>query len=145
METDSGTVDVPRLIAEVARRHGIALTPKDPVFAAVTLNELVLKHIIKDAAATMAATIGRFNASVEEAENRAGQVLAQQVKESVQYLRQAVHADIGAANIMAQELVRGIHRAHSERSLRLWTGVALLCAALLCAGSFWLGRLTALR
>jgi hypothetical protein len=145
MAPESGNVDVARLIAEVAQRHGIALSPKDPVFAAVTLNELVLKRTIQEATAAMKATIDSFNASVQQAENRAGEVLAQQVKGSVEYLRQAVHADIGAANIMAQDLVRGIHRAHSERSLRLWSGVALLCAALLCVGSFWLGRLTALR
>ena len=53
--------------------------------------------------------------------------------------------DSTAANVKANELVRWIHRAHSERSLRLWTGIGLLCATVLCLASFWLGRLTALQ
>ena len=36
--------DVMALIGEVAARHGITLRPDDPVFALVTVNQLVLEQ-----------------------------------------------------------------------------------------------------
>jgi hypothetical protein len=108
------------------------------------MNELVLKHTIQQAMTAMAATLDRFDESVQKAEDRAGRILGQLVKESAEGLRQALHADIGAASVRAHELVQRVDRAHGERSSRFWGGVALLCVTVLCAASFWLGRLTAL-
>lgn len=145
MGTNAGQIDVQHLIAEVAKRHGIMLRPNDAIFAVVTINELVLEKTVEEAMRAMAATLERFDASIERAEMRAGKMLAQSVRESSEGIRRALHEDIGMATVKADELVRTIHRAHRQRALRLWGGIALLCATVLCAGSFWLGRLTALR
>jgi hypothetical protein len=138
-------LDTQKLIAEIAERHHVRVDPDDPIFVAVTLHRCVMEDTIKEMLKVVEATLARFDASLERAENRAGKILAQSVKESGDGIRRAVHEDIGVASIRANELVRGVHKAHSERALRLWAGIALLCATILCAGSFWLGRLTVLR
>jgi hypothetical protein len=135
-------LDTQKLIAEIAERHHVRVDPDDPVFAVVTMNQRVMEDTVREMLKVMEATLARFDASIERAENRAGRVLAQSVKESGDGIRRVVHEDIGAASVKANELVSAIHRAHSGRALRFWAGVALLCATVLCAGSFWLGRLT---
>ena len=134
-------LDTQKLIAEIAERHHVRVDPDDPVFAVVTMNQRVMEDTVREIK-VMEVTLARFDASIERAENRAGRVLAQSVKESGDGIRRAVHEDIGAASVKANELVRAIHRAHSGRALGFWAGVALLCATVLCAGSFWLGQLT---
>jgi len=135
-------LDTQKLIAEIAERHHMRVETDDPIFAVVTVNQRVMEDTIRQMLKVMEATLARFDASIERAENRAGRVLAQSVKESGDGIRRVVHEDIGAASVKANELVRAIHRAHSQRALGLWAGIALLCATVLCAGSFWLGRLT---
>jgi hypothetical protein len=143
VDAESSKPDVDHLIAEIAKRHKIALGRNDAIFAAVTLNELVLERTVDRTMKAMQATLDKFDTSILKAENRAGEVLAQQVKDSVGALRQAIRADIGQATIDARELVRRVNEAHGQQSLRFWTGIALLCATLLCLAGFWLGRLTA--
>jgi hypothetical protein len=138
-------LDTAKLIAEIAERHHVRVEPDDPVFITVTLHQRVMQDTIREMLKAIEATLGRFEASLDRAENRAGQILAQSVKESGEGIRRVVHEDIGAASVQANELVRRIHGAHSERSLRLWTGIGLLCATMLCMASFWLGWFAALR
>lgn len=138
-------LDTPKLIAEIVERHHVRLEPDDPVFITVTLHQRVMEDTVREMLKVMEATLARFEASIDRAEHRAGRILAQSVKESGEGIRRVVHEDIGAASVKADELVRRIHSAHSEQSLRLWTGIGLLCATVLCMASFSLGWLTALR
>jgi Transcriptional activator TraM len=138
-------LDTQKLIVEIAERHHVRVEPDDPVFVVVTVNQRVMEDTIREMLKVMEATLARFDASIEHAENRAGRILAQSVKESSEGIRRAVHEDIGAASIKATELVHAIDRAHSERALKYWSSIAILCITFLCAGCFWLGRLTALR
>lgn len=130
-----GKIDIEHIIGEVAKRHRIGLQPSDPIFAVATVNELVLKSTVQEAMKAMSATLDRFDTSIQRAENRAGQVLGVKIRESAEELRQAVHS----------EIVNGVQRSHSRVALRFWTGIALLCATLLCVASFWLGHVLALR
>jgi hypothetical protein len=137
-----GDVDIEYLIGEVAKRHGVILRPSDAVFAAVTLNELVLKSTVREAMKGMAATLDRFDTSIQRAENRAGQILGRQVKESSQQLSEAIHVEVSAANSRTEALFRSVRTADTQ--LRRWIGIAFLLSMILCVCSFWLGRLTAL-
>lgn len=138
-----GDIDIDHVIGEVAKRHGILLRPSDAVFAAVTVNELVLKNTVQGVMTSMVATLDRFDTSIQRAENRAGHILGQQVKESSHQLREAIEAEIAAASTRTEELVRSVRTANSQRTC--WTAIAFVLAMLLCACSFWLGHLTALR
>ena len=135
MNVNPGKIDIDRIIGEVAKRHRIGLFPSDPIFAVATVNELVLKSTVQETMKAMAATLDRFDTSIQRAEHRAGQVLGVKIRESAEELRQAVRA----------EIVGGVQRAHCRAALWFWTGVVLLCVTILCTASFWLGHMLALR
>jgi hypothetical protein len=137
--------DRQKLIAEIAARHQIRLESDDPIFTVVTLNQLVMEDTVAEMLKAMAATLSRFEASIERAENRAGGLLAESVKDSGALIRRMMQEDIRAANLKTNELVRRLDAVHNRRALRFWAGIALLCTVILCAGSFWLGQLTAIR
>src|SRR5262245_48182641 len=134
----SGTLDTQKLIAEIAARHQIRLESDDPIFTVVTLNQLVMQDTVAEMLKVMEATLSRFEASIERAENRAGRLLADSVKDSGATIRRMIQEDIRAANLRANELVRRLDAVHNRRALRFWAGIALLCTVVLCAGSFWL-------
>jgi hypothetical protein len=82
MPNESGSIDVQRLIAEVAARHNLFLKPDDPAIALVTMNQLILDAAIEAVNEQIRVTIAEFQASIQKAEKRAGSMLAQSVKES---------------------------------------------------------------
>lgn len=135
MNGNPGKIDIDHIIGEVAKRHRIGLFPSDPIFAVATVNELVLKSTVQEAMRAMAVTLDRFDTSIQRAEHRAGEVLGVKIRESAEELRQAVRA----------ETVGGVQRAHRQAVLWFWIGIALVCVTILCAASFWLGHVLALR
>jgi len=88
MPNGSDSIDVQRLIAEVAARHNLFLKPDDPAIALVTMNNLVLRAAIDIVHAEVRVTITEFHASMQKAEKRAGSMLAQTVKESTVRMQQ---------------------------------------------------------
>lgn len=78
------------LIGEVAKRHGVTLESRDPIFATVTLNELVLKNYLE-----------RLNALLEHAQDVAAVQIAQQLDAAKQVAVQPVEeAKIAAAKLV---------------------------------------------
>jgi Transcriptional activator TraM len=63
--------DVMALIGEVAARHGITLRPDDPVFALVTVNQLVLEQ-------AMTELIGRTQQLTNEFDQAAARLQARE-------------------------------------------------------------------
>jgi len=51
---------VQQMIGEVARRHGLALDPDDPVFVTVTLNETAVRRMLAECAALLEAAAARM-------------------------------------------------------------------------------------
>lgn len=133
MPAHAAQIDLQQLIGEVARRHGIVLHADDAVFAIVTINELVLKSTVREAMKAMTATLDRFDASIERAENRAGEMLGKRVLESADQVGRAVEAQLAS------------REAYGRRASRFWTAKILVCVVTLCAASFWLGYAIALR
>ena len=105
-------IDVNRLIGEVAARNGIRVEPGDPAFALVTLNQLVLEEAARQLTEEVRSGIAEFTVAVQKTETRAGKVLAQQVKQAAEELRQELQRDIESARLKAAEMVTEVHRAH---------------------------------
>lgn len=92
-------MDVQQLIGEVARRHNVLVTPEDPIFVAVTLNELLLaQHVQELQAAVEAAT--RAAAAASFAEAKAATRLGDQVKQ----LRSALEHAARTASVVPAQL-----------------------------------------
>src|ERR1039458_8973674 len=99
MPKGSDSIDVQRLIAEVAARHNLFLKPSDPAIALVTMNQLVLDAAIETVNQQVRVTIAEFQASIQKAEKRAGSMLAQTVKESTVQMQQGLQGDIHVAGL----------------------------------------------
>ncbi len=72
MPNGSGSINVQRLIAEVAARHNLFLKPDDPAIALVTMNQLILHATVETVHEQVRVTIAEFDASIQKAEKRAG-------------------------------------------------------------------------
>jgi hypothetical protein len=141
MPNEKDSIDIQRLIAEVAVRHDLLFKPDDPAFAIVTMNHLILDDAMERVQEGIRETIAGFNASYQKAEKRAGSVLAQEVKQSAEQMRQGLQNDIHIAGLKAREYVHLVNEAHRRPSLIRWSAVGLVAGAFLFGGGVWLGTL----
>lgn len=83
MIPDKGeSVQVERLIAEVAARHGILLKRDDPAFALVTVAQVLLEASAARIERRFDARLAVFETAVANAERRAGRMLADKLRQS---------------------------------------------------------------
>jgi hypothetical protein len=141
MPVEHGSITTQRLIAEVAARHGIFLKPDDPAIALVTMNRLILDDAMETVHGQIRVTIAEFQASMQKAERRAGNMLAQEVKESASQMQRGLQNDIHTAGLKAREIVHLVNEAHRRPSLIRWSAVGLVAGGLLFGGGLWLGTL----
>jgi hypothetical protein len=141
MPNGSGSIDVQRLIAEVAARHNLFLKSDDPAIALVTMNQLILDAAIEAVNEQIRVTIAEFQASIQKAEKRAGSMLAQTVRESTVQMQQGLQNDIHAAGLKAREIVHLVNEAHRRPALIRWAALGLVGGVLLFGGGVWLGTL----
>jgi hypothetical protein len=141
MPDGSGSINVQRLIAEVAARHKFLLNPDDPALALVTMNQLILDASLEVVHEQIRVTITEFHASIQKAEKRAGTMLAQTVKESAVQMQAGLQSDIQVAGLKAREIVHLVNEAHRRPALIRWSTTGLLAGALLFGGGVWLGTL----
>jgi hypothetical protein len=136
MANENESIDIQRLIGEVAGRHRFLLAPEDPALALVTMNELILKHSLEAVHKQIRATIAEFHASMKRAEERAGSMLAEQVKESATQIRESLQGEIHIAGLKAREYVHMVNEAHRRSSLIRWASAGI--AGLLMGVGMWL-------
>ncbi len=129
--------DVKRMISEVAAENGIRVEPGDPLFALVTMNRLVLEEAAQRFSDHNHKLIAEFHESMKKAETRAGQVLAQMVKDSAEKMREGLQADIRSAGLKAREYVHLVNEAHRRPAIIRWVSVGLLAGAALFAAGVW--------
>lgn len=133
--------NVKRLISEVAAQNGIRVEPDDPLFALVTINRTVLDEAGQKLHEQIQARIAEFEVSMQKAETRAANILAQMVKESAAQMRQGLQNDIHIAGLKASEFVHLVNEAHRRPALIRWSAMGIVAAALLFGGGVWLGTL----
>jgi len=141
MPNENGSIDIQRLIAEVAARHNVFLKPDDPAIALVTMNRLILDGVMETIHDQIRATIAEFHASMQKAEKRAGSILAQGVKESAVQMQRSLQNDIHIAGLKAREIVHLVSEAHRRPALIRWSAVGLVAGAFLFGCGVWLGTL----
>jgi len=131
--------DVKQLITEVRARNGIRVEPDDPIFALVTLNELVLEQVARRVSEEITTRLVAFNDGMNKTERRAGVLLAQDVKEAGAHIRAELQKDIDAAGIEAAHLVYRVDQAHKKPALIRWITVGLSLAVVLLVFGFCVG------
>ena len=139
MATD---IDMDALRLEVMKRHNLLLGPNDPIFAAITLNELVLSAFLDRAgqasenwerrgAALMAQEVVSVKTAAEKMILGAAAFFAAEVKKAVggaeNALGSAIDARINAA-------VAAAARAEAARRPAVWAAAVSVAASLLTLG-----------
>jgi len=101
--------DTRALAAKVFERHGITLREDDPAFALVTLNELTLRKVMSELLEQVdqhiKAALAEFQLTIQRVERRAGNVLAQQVRDSANGLKGTLHDEIASAQLGTKRMV----------------------------------------
>lgn len=141
MPNEKGPIDLQRLVAEVAARHDLFFKADDPAFALVTMNQLIFDEAMERVHSGIRETIAGFNASYQKAEKRAGSVLAQEVKQSAEQMRQGLQNDIHIAGLKAREYVHLVNEAHRRPALIRWSAAGLIAGAFLFGSGVWVGTL----
>jgi hypothetical protein len=133
-------IDQKRLIGEVAAKNGIRLEPGDPAFALITLNEIVLQDTVAALTLEIRSSLQSFAESLAKTENRAGKVLAQDVKVAAAELRRELNSDIENASLKAHELVIKVSAVNSRPVMVRWLATGSLAALLLFLCGVVVGR-----
>jgi hypothetical protein len=131
--------DVKQLIAAVRARNGIRVEEDDPIFALVTLNELILEQVARRVSDEITTRLVAFNAGMDKTERRAGSLLAQDVKEAGAQMRAELQKDIDAAGMKAAHLVYKVDQAHKRPAMIRWITVGFSFAVVLLVLGFYVG------
>jgi Transcriptional activator TraM len=134
------TPDVKGVIAEVAARHGIALRPDDPVFALVTVNQLVLEQTMAELIGQAQQMTNEFDRVAARVQTRAGSVLATEVRRAGLEVRQALRQDITSAGIRAHESEDEVQRTAARSMMYLCLSAGLITALALFVIGVLVGR-----
>ena len=131
--------DPKQMIAAVRAKHGIRIEPDDPVFALVTINELVLEEAVRRLSEDMDRRLATFSNGMDRTGRLAGKLLAEDVRNAACQIREEMHKDIEAAGIKAAHLVYQVDRAHKRPTMIRWIAVGLLSAIVLVGFAFYAG------
>ena len=131
------TFDVRRVIAEVARRHGILLEEGDPLFVALEAHAIVLQELAD-----------RLIGQIDEASmylktavpTQVDAVMKASLETAAKAVRRGIDADIEGASLKARAIVDLVYRAQSRGAMWMWIAIGLLTAALLFAAGMIVGR-----
>ncbi|MGB8932396.1 MAG: hypothetical protein WCC48_14225 [Anaeromyxobacteraceae bacterium] len=137
-------MDVKELIGEVARRHNVLVDPTDPIFVAVTLNELLLgEHVHAVQAAVERAQTNIAAGSRHQVEN-AKQAATILMVDSAKYAAEQVRSAGAHLHAQLEQLVQGSAQAaqvaaaaaETHRLQSRWSAaVAVVCASIAVAST----------
>lgn len=132
-------IDFDQIRAEIFKRHGVSLTPDDPILVSVTLNELVLQRYLDMAAdhysrANRELLVG-IQQHVEQSKATAGRLITDSADYASKEIKQAVAAaSLDAASLLRRQLAdaQAITReaASSSRDAQTAKHGALIAAVL---------------
>jgi hypothetical protein len=124
-------MDIKYLIGEVAARHNMRVEADDPVFALVTVNQLVLREVADRSEAQLRTALAEFIDAAAKLQNGAGQTLAQHVKHAAAQARQGFQQDVTSASAQLRETLHRTHVAQTRAFVIRWTAVGILGGLLL--------------
>ncbi len=126
-----GRVDAKKLSGEVAARHGLLIREDDPAMALVTMSEIVLEQVLKEAEVRFRGVLSE----AEESQKRSQQDVLVWVQEEMgragSALRVQLQRDVDAGRLQARELVVQISQVYARSAVRRWVAVGIVSGLLL--------------
>lgn len=126
-----GRVDAKKLSGEVAARHGLLIREDDPAMALVTMSEIVLEQVLKEAEVRFRGVLSE----AEESQKRSQQDVLVWVQEEMgragSALRVQLQRDVDAGRLQARELVVQLSQVYARSAVRRWVAVGIVSGLLL--------------
>jgi len=134
--------DIRRLIGEIAERHGVLLEASDPIFIAVTINELVLERFVRQVETALEVAQDQMTAQALQQRETAKVLAEQAIVGGAGYVANTARAaidELRAAAADERAALRQVADASRRESQGVLWSVALLLAVAAGLGGFWLG------
>ena len=140
MKTDA-VLNVSRITAEVAARHGMLVMPDDPAMLLVTMNEVVLQQVIGSIEARTEEMVAGIEVGLRSAQHEALGIVEKEARKAGIAVREEIQKDIDAGRLHARELIVELNRAYSRSAVRRWVAVGVIAASGLLVLGIGLGVL----
>ena len=121
-------LDLKRITAEVAARHGMLVMPDDPAMLLVTMNEMVLQQVIGGIEAHMEDMVAGIEAGLRSAQHEAFGNIEKEARKAGIAVREEIQKDIDAGRLHARELIVELNHAYTRSAVRRWVAVGLIAA-----------------
>jgi hypothetical protein len=122
-------LDLKRITAEVAARHGMLVSPDDPAMLLVTMNELVLEQVIGNIETRMEDIVSDTEAVLRSAQQEATGSIEKEARKAGSAVREEIQKDIEAGRLHARELIVELNRAYSRSTVRRWVAFGVIAAS----------------
>lgn len=134
-------LNIKKITADVANRHGVILRPDDPAMVLVTINEAVLEECFDRLEKRARLLVAELDACFEDMQQSNVGHLTDQVRASGRAVREEIDRDLRAARLDASEAVFSLQRCYSHVVVWRWVAVGLMCAAALILLGFAIGKM----
>ena len=142
MKTEDA-LDLTRITAEVAARHGMLVRQDDPAMLLVTMNEVVLQQVLGNIEARTKEIIAGFEDGFRSEQHDALANIEREARKAGIAVREEIQKDIDAGRLHARELIVELNRAYSRSAVRRWVAVGVIAASSLLVLGIGLGVLLA--
>ena len=125
------SVDAKRLSGEVAARHGLLIREDDPAMALVTMSEIVLEQVLKEAEVRLRGIMSEAEKSQKKSQQEVLVWVHEEMGRAGSALRVQLQRDIDAGRLQARELVVQLSQVYSRSAVRRWVAVGIVSGLLL--------------
>jgi hypothetical protein len=136
-------LDVKRITAEVAARHGMLLRPDDPAMLLVTMNEVVLQQVIGSIEARTEEIVAGIEVGFRSAQREALGSVEREARKAGVAVREEIQKDIDAGRLHARELIVELNHTYTRSAVRRWVAIGVVAASGLVMLGVGLGVLLA--
>ena len=136
-------LDLKRITAEVAARHGMLVRQDDPAMLLVTMNEVVMQQVFGSIEARTKEIVSGMEAGLRLAQREALGSIEKEARKAGIAVREEIQKDVDAGRLHARELIVELNRAFSRSAVRRWVAVGMIAASGLLVLGVGLGVLLA--
>ena len=133
------SVDTKRLSGEVAARHGLLIRDDDPAMALVTMSEIVLEQVLKEAEVRFRGVLSEAEKSQKRSQQDVLVWVQEEMGRAGTALRAQVQRDIDAGRLQARELVIQLSQVYARSAVRRWVALGIVSGLLLVLVGVGLG------
>ena len=122
-------LDLKRITAEVAARHGMLVRQDDPAMLLVTMNEVVLQQVFGRIEARTEEIVVGMETGLRSAQRQAMGSIEKEARKAGIAVREEIQKDVDAGRLHARELIVELNRAYSRSAVRRWVAVGVIAAS----------------